>query len=142
MGGASSFLAEPLLLVGTTGFEEDGEALEFSDFPEDFYVTDTYTEKMLSYLECSPEDQPWFAFMPYTAPHWPLQLPDDWLDRNAGEYGAGYDQLRVNRVAQATAKGVIQGSFKGREIQDYRDVSAWSLLTGESNIVHTDSYTG
>ena len=111
LGGASSFFAEPLLLVNTTGFEEDGKSLEFSDLPDDFYVTNTYTEKMLGYLSSTPKDQPWFAYMPYTAPHWPLQLPDEWLDKHAGKYDAGYDQLRVNRVAQATAKGVIQDNF-------------------------------
>ncbi|MBX2846829.1 MAG: sulfatase-like hydrolase/transferase [Acidiferrobacterales bacterium] len=110
LGGASSFFAEPLLLVNKTGFAEDGESLKFEDFPEDFYVTNTYTEKMLGYLESSPKDQPWFAYMPYTAPHWPLQLPNDWLDRHQGNYKAGYDELRLSRFNQAKAKGVIQES--------------------------------
>jgi len=111
LGASSSFFAEPLMFVNTTGFEEDGRPLEFSDLPEDFYVTNTYTEKMLGYLKSSPEDKPWFAYMPYTAPHWPLQLPEDWLDKNSGKYNAGYDVLRSQRVTQATAKGVIQDGF-------------------------------
>ena len=110
LSGASSFFAEPLLLVDTTGFEEDGKPLEFSDLPEDFYATNTYTDKMLDYLASTAQGQPWFAYMPYTAPHWPLQLPDDWLDKNLGKYDAGYDDLRTNRMRQAAAKGVIQNN--------------------------------
>lgn len=111
LNGSSSFFAEPLLMGETSGFEEDGQTLNFSDLPEDFYVTDTYTEKMLGYLEASPEGQPWFAYLPYTAPHWPLQLPDDWLDRHAGAYAAGYDQLRASRVEGAIAQGVLPEGF-------------------------------
>ena len=44
---------------------------------------------MLGYLRSTEEGTPWFAYMPYTAPHWPLQLPEDWLDRYAGRYDAG-----------------------------------------------------
>lgn len=127
LGGASSFFAEPLLLVGTTGFEEDGKSLEFADMPEDFYVTNTYTEKMLGYLEETPKDQPWFAYMPYTAPHWPLQLPEDWLDKYKGKYDAGYDILRSERVAQATAKGVIQDDFSLEGFQPNAD--SWDELS-------------
>jgi arylsulfatase A-like enzyme len=45
--------------------------------------------------------------MPYTAPHWPLQLPDNWLDKYAGKYEMGYDQLREQRFERALKLGVI-----------------------------------
>lgn len=44
--------------------------------PEGFYSTDSYTEKLIRYFEARSEDErskPFFAFLPYTAPHWPLQ---------------------------------------------------------------------
>ena len=47
------------------------------------------------------------AYVPYTTPHWPLQLPDDWLDRHAGRYDEGYDVLRAERYARASELGVI-----------------------------------
>lgn len=43
---------------------------------EGFYSTDYYTEKMIEYLRNRSEndmEKPFFAFLPYTAPHWPLQ---------------------------------------------------------------------
>lgn len=107
LNGSSSYFKEYLLVPGELGFEDDGVRVEFDDLDEDFYVTDHYTDKMLEYLGEADTDTPWFAYMPYTAPHWPLQLPDDWLDRKAGDYDMGYDQLREQRAARAMELGVI-----------------------------------
>jgi arylsulfatase A-like enzyme len=107
LGGASSFFREYFFLPGDLAFENDGVRVEFDDLSEDFYVTDHYTNKMLEYLSEAEEGKPWFAYMPYTAPHWPLQLPDDWLDRYAGQYEMGYDELRVQRFGRALDLGVI-----------------------------------
>jgi arylsulfatase len=44
--------------------------------PHGFYSTDYYTDYLIKYLEArSDEDlsKPFFGFLPYTAPHWPLQ---------------------------------------------------------------------
>ncbi len=107
VGAASSFFREIFLLPFGLGFEEDGRSLEFEDLDEDFYATDHYTDKMLEYLREADDGRPWFAFMPVTAPHWPLQLPDDWLDRYAGKYAMGYDALLQQRYARGRELGVF-----------------------------------
>jgi len=107
LNASASFFREIFLVPFTLGFEEDGVRLEIEDFDEDFYATNHYTDKMLEYLGEAEKDKPWFAFMPYTAPHWPLQLPDDWLDRNDGRYDMGWDELREQRFARALDLGVI-----------------------------------
>ena len=89
-------------------YYEDDRHLELDDLPENFYATKTYTDKFLEYLdEHQGDDAPWFGFLAYTTPHWPLQVPDAWLDRHEGLYDDGYDVLREKRVARATAKGVL-----------------------------------
>ena len=77
------------------------------ELPEDFYATEYYTDKMLEFLKSHDGETPWFAYVPYTTPHWPLQLPDDWLDRYSGRYDEGYDVLRAERYARARELGVI-----------------------------------
>jgi arylsulfatase len=110
-------------------YEEHGIPLALEDLPEDFYSTRVYTDKMLEYLEAHDGDNPWFAFMPYTAPHWPLQLPDDWLDRHAGNYDAGYDVLRAERAARANELGVIP---TGATLEAYQPLALpWSELNAE-----------
>ena len=65
--------------------------------------------------------------MPYTVPHWPLQLPDDWIDRYAGRYATGHDVLREARFAKAQELGVIP---EGGRLESYKPTAApWESLT-------------
>ena len=116
LGGSSSYFAE-YLTGDVLGFEDDGRTVELAELPDDFYVTEHYTDKMLGYLQSTEEGTPWFAYMPYTAPHWPLMLPDDWLDRYAGRYDDGYDALRARRFEQASEAGVLP---PGSNLDDYQ----------------------
>lgn len=88
-------------------YEDEGRRLTLGDLPEDFYSTEFYTTRMLEYIESADGDRPWFGYLPYTAPHWPLQVPDDWLDRHAGKYDEGYDVLRRDRMRRAAALRVM-----------------------------------
>ncbi len=125
----SSFFREFFLFPGELGFEDEGVHVEFDDLSEDFYVTDHYTNKMLEYLAEAEDGKPWFAYMPYTAPHWPLQLPEDWLDKYAGKYDMGYDELRVQRFKRALELGVVpaNSSLDDFELQ----VDPWTDLSAE-----------
>ena len=127
LNGSSSYFAERFLTGDASGFEDDGKTLEFSDLPEDFYVTNTYTEKMLGYLKTAEQGQPWFAYMPYTAPHWPLQLPEDWLNRYDGKYDMGYDVLREQRFTAAMKAGVLP---EGSSLEQYQPLTEpWENLS-------------
>lgn len=125
--GSAAHFAEPLF--GNFAFHEDGAVLRLEDVPEDFYTTDAFTDNMLGYLRSADSETPWFAYLPYTAPHWPLQLPEEWLDRHAGRYDAGYDALRESRFIRASAAGVIPsgGTLDGFEPV----VDPWSELSAD-----------
>lgn len=52
--------------------------------PEGFYSTDYYTDRLIQYFEDRSDDEkekPFFAFLPYTAPHWPLQCSKEQRDK-------------------------------------------------------------
>ncbi|MEE9180900.1 MAG: sulfatase-like hydrolase/transferase, partial [Vicinamibacteria bacterium] len=90
-GGASHFSdAERLTEMNAPApYREDGREVRL---PEDFYSSDFYTDKLIEYIEADlDEGQPFFAYACYTSPHWPLQVPDDYLDRYRGVYDEGYD---------------------------------------------------
>ncbi len=81
------------------GFEEVTVA-------EDFYSTRDYTRRMRDYIEADRDDgRPFFAYLAYTAPHWPLQAPDESIDRFAGWYDEGYEALARARHARLEALG-------------------------------------
>ena len=58
-------------------FEDDGVPMAIDQLPPDFYATRDFTDKMIEFLKSNDGETPWFAYVPYTAPHWPLQLPED-----------------------------------------------------------------
>ena len=131
---SSSHFAEPFWSE-PSWYEEDGVSVAYEDLPEDFYSTQTYTDKMLQFLTEHESDQPWFAFMPYTAPHWPLMLPDDWLDRHAGRYDEGYDALREARSSRAAELGVIP---EGASMSEFRPTATrWDEVTADQRQRYT-----
>jgi arylsulfatase len=87
-------------------FSENGEMVDESI--NDFYSTRGYTDKLIEYIgDNHGDDRPFFAFAAYTSPHWPLQVPDEFIDRYAGVYDEGYDVLREKRVESAQALGLV-----------------------------------
>jgi arylsulfatase len=129
LNGASSYFPEIFLIPHDLGFRDDGVPLTLEDLGDDFYVTDHYTNKMLEYLSGAEDGKPWFAYMPYTAPHWPLQLPDDWLDKYAGQYEMGYDELRERRFERALELGVVPANTS---LDDFdAQVEPWGDLSAE-----------
>lgn len=104
-GGASHFGDKrPLNDVERPEYMEDGEHVEI---PKDFYSSISYTDKMLEYLESRNADEPFLAYLAYTAPHDPLQVPDDWIDRYEGAYSLGPEALRKQRVVRIKEMGLI-----------------------------------
>jgi arylsulfatase len=72
----------------------------FVDVPAGFYSSDYFTDKLLQYFEqrTPGEDRPFFAYLPYQAPHWPLQAPDEDIAKYRGRYAEGPDVLRDRRL--------------------------------------------
>jgi arylsulfatase len=90
---------------GGSHYREDGEETEF---PEGAYTTELFTDRLIEYIDSNrDEGRPFFAYAAYTSPHWPLQVPDDYLDRYRGDYDDGYDVLRERRFEAAKRAGVI-----------------------------------
>lgn len=110
-------------------FVVDGELVAPEELPADFYSTEFFTDRILQYLSEHEGGRPWFAYLPFSAMHWPLHLPDDWLDRHAGRYDAGYDELREARVARARELGVLPDAAT---LDTYRPgAEPWAGLSAE-----------
>ncbi|WP_284450125.1 arylsulfatase [Spongiibacter tropicus] len=104
-GGASHFNdAKPLYRGGHASYFENGEAVVL---PDDFYSSKNYTDKILEYINAVPEGAPFFAYLAYTAPHDPLQVPPEWADKYQGVYAAGPEATHRKRVAGLTDRGLI-----------------------------------
>ncbi|OQU94694.1 hypothetical protein CLAIMM_01020 [Cladophialophora immunda] len=80
------------------------------DLPSDFYSTATFTDELLGLLEGrSPQDRdrPFFAYLAYTAPHWPLQAPANEIEKFRGWYDDGPEGLRDRRLKALIQRGLV-----------------------------------
>jgi arylsulfatase len=75
---------------------------------ENFYMTDAITDHAVNYIDrYGREDKPFFLYVAYTAPHWPLHaLPED-IAKYKGKYLEGWDTLRNHRYKRMLEMGII-----------------------------------
>src|SRR5690606_10450866 len=86
-------------------YRDDEQIVQVGD---DFYTTRDYTAKMIQYIEEDRADnKPFFAYLAYTAPHWPLQAPDEVIARFKGVYDQGYEALYASRFARMQQLGML-----------------------------------
>ncbi len=80
--------------------------------PTVFYSTDFYTRKLIADIDSNHADgRPFYAYAAYTAPHWPLQVPEPYLHKYAGRYDAGYEAVRAARIARQKQLGLVPTDF-------------------------------
>jgi arylsulfatase len=74
-----------------------------------FYGTDALTDHALDFLEEARKtpDRPWFLYLAYNAPHFPLQARKEDIARYAATYEAGWDELRQRRHERMKQLGII-----------------------------------
>tara|TARA_R110002110_G_scaffold275266_3_gene490482 strand:+ start:2513 stop:4279 length:1767 start_codon:yes stop_codon:yes gene_type:complete len=102
-GGASHFGdGMPLYPGENVQYVENGKPVKIKP---DFYSSISYTDKAIEFLDHRETGKPFFAYLAYTAPHDPLQVPDAWLDRYKGAYDAGPDAVRAKRAARLRKLG-------------------------------------
>lgn len=80
------------------------------NLPEGFYSTDFITEKAIDLLDgyaTDDDDQPFFMYVSYNAPHWPLHAKPEDIAKYKGKYDEGWDVLRENRYNRMVELGLI-----------------------------------
>ena len=104
-GGAGHLGDLPLIGAYPSIYREDGKAVKL---PDDFYSSRFYARKLIEYLKSNEADgQPFFAYLAFTAPHWPLQAPRESIERYAGRYDAGWDALQARRFENMKKLGLL-----------------------------------
>lgn len=110
------FKQAPAAYKRNATYTEDGKQVPISSLPDDFFSTNYFTDKLISYLESGKNSgKPFFAYAAYTAPHWPLQAPAEYRDRYRGVYDVGYDVIRDARIARQKQLGLIPANFIAAE---------------------------
>ena len=125
-GGAGAF-ENMLSIVGPdkAKYRENGVLLD--SLPAGFYSTEFYTKQLIDYIDADQNSgSPFFAYLAYTSPHWPLQAPASSIMKYERAYTDGYEKLKQRRLARLQAKGLmdpVKAAFS------YPGVMAWDGLT-------------
>ncbi len=76
---------------------------------DDFYATDTFTDVACSYISDAVrnDDQPFFLYLAYNAPHWPLNSKWEEYQKYKGRYTGGWEALMRSRLAKQKQLGIF-----------------------------------
>lgn len=79
-----------------------------------FYATDAVTDHAIDFLHLARKtpEKPWFLYLAYNAPHFPLHAPKEEIAKYADNYHAGWDQLRSKRLTQMKRLGIVPEETK------------------------------
>ena len=89
---------------------------------EGFYITDAFSDHAVKFLdEHGRDDRPFFLYLAYTAPHWPLHAWPEDIAKYKGKYRKGWDKLREERYARMVRMGLISDRWK----MSPRDATTW-----------------
>lgn len=72
-----------------------------------FYMTDAITDYAVDFLDDHTNDAPYFLYVAYTAPHWPLHAPEALIRPYRGMYDQGWDTLRNRRLEGLIQEGIL-----------------------------------
>lgn len=92
-------------------YRDNGKKIQ--SLPETFeYSSQFFVDQMLNYMKTDGEieaikDKPFFAYLAFTTPHWPLQAPEKAIAKYEGKYAIGYDVLRKERLARQIDLGIV-----------------------------------
>jgi arylsulfatase len=87
------------------------------DEDEEFYYTDEISDAAVGFIRKfahgsgNQMQEPFFLYVSYTAPHWPLHaLPED-IAKYEGRYRKGWDRLRKDRYDRMVELGIIDSNW-------------------------------
>ncbi|KAL9570400.1 hypothetical protein ACKAV7_005479 [Fusarium commune] len=128
------------MLLTSDGFwmENESPVDRKKDLPGDFYSTNFFTDKlvdMLSNRTKEEKEQPFFSYLAYTAPHWPMQAPQDVIKKYSGKYDNGPDQLRLDRLAKLKELGLVPSDVEAAPPVGFEAGVKWEDLTDHERAV-------
>ena len=85
-----------------------------------YYTTAAIAEHAVGYLAdhaAHHADRPFFLYLCFNAPHFPLQAPPEDIDRYRGRYNAGWETVRSERWGRIQEIGLVRGRLSDVERQ-------------------------
>lgn len=85
---------------------------EYRPPADGFYSTDAFTDHALTMLREHKGGRPFFLYLAYNAPHWPLHAPEKEIQKYLGKYTGGWSELRGRRHQRMLKMGLIPETWR------------------------------
>jgi arylsulfatase A-like enzyme len=118
--GAGSFYQPRTLVRGEENIEHEATA-------DGWFYTDAISDSAVEFLREHEDERagdPFFLFLSYTAPHWPLHAAEEDIETYAHRFDEGWDALREQRMERLVKSGIISPDWDLSD-RDER-VPAWA----------------
>lgn len=120
--------------------------------PDDYYITNAFSDSAVAYVNRYAETKnPFFLYLSYTAPHWPLHaLPED-IAKYDKTFTKGWEGIREDRYARMKKLGIFGKSKnflspiqsnKDWETNPTRDWDAMAMAVHAAMIDRVDQGVG
>ena len=107
----------------------------------DFYMTDATADFAIDFLtehQTNRPADPFFLYMSFTAPHWPLHAYPEDIAKYDGVYDIGWDQIRADRLQKMIDNGLLP---PGTSLSN-RDGQAWNNIPPDDGDMDIDKDQG
>ena len=133
-------------------YTKNGQRL--TALPDSFdYSSQFYVDELIRQIDTAGKDQPFFGFLSFSAPHWPIQAPQATIDQFIDEYIVGYDVIAQQRLEKQISLGLLPTDTqlaprppKGRPwtslSRDEKRIEAKSMAIYAAMIKEVDDHTG
>ncbi|MEY3895380.1 MAG: Arylsulfatase, partial [Verrucomicrobiota bacterium] len=103
LSGAASYFKPD----GLRGLTLDNQQLPAPAGP-DYYTTDSFTDFAIKTVNEHQGEAPFFLYLSFNAPHWPLHARDEDIKKFIGKYRAGWDKIRSARHTKMIGQGIVK----------------------------------
>lgn len=75
-----------------------------------YHLTEDLIDHAIGYVRdhiTSSPGKPWLTYLALGAGHWPLHVPQEWIESYKGCYDSGWDTVRIQRLERQKAMGLV-----------------------------------
>jgi len=110
----------------------------------EFYVTRVITDYAIDFMDIAVQKiSPFFLYLAYNAPHFPLHAPKEDVDRYFDYYKRGWDVIRDERFIRMKELGILEGKYElsprgvvpaSAMLDTTYQIPAWNTLSIEKQL--------
>ncbi|HUT13463.1 MAG TPA: arylsulfatase [Thermoguttaceae bacterium] len=101
--GAGSFFDPYTLTDGNESIVPDSD---------DYYYTDAIADNAAKFISEHEQDRPFFMYVAFTSPHWPMHAKEQDIAKYKGRYDQGWDALRAERHRRMIEMGIVDAKWE------------------------------